>query len=259
MSEPTRRDLQESWPGPDRAARTESLLVEGLDLYLQGDYDAAIHLWTRLLFIDRHHARARAYISRARAAIGERQRRTDEALGRIDRFLDEGCLDQARVVLSTIGRAAGADEAIAQRWARLERLARVHRPDLSFPSHEEIAHALPVNRRLYARLIVHLLAATAFGLLVATLIESPVISEWISGASDGFVAPTGTPEQAVEALPATDVALIRARSLFARGRLPEAMSVLERVEGSPEADALRAEIQRWLLLPRTAGERRDVP
>ena len=40
----------------------ESLLVAGLDRYFAGDYDGAIHAWTRVLFLDRRHARARAYI-----------------------------------------------------------------------------------------------------------------------------------------------------------------------------------------------------
>ena len=38
------------------------------------DYEQAIHVWTRVLFLDRGHARARAYIERARSALAERQR-----------------------------------------------------------------------------------------------------------------------------------------------------------------------------------------
>ena len=60
--------------------RTEALLVQGLDRYFEGRYEDAIHLWTRLLFLDRGHARARAYINRARTALAEHQRRADELL-----------------------------------------------------------------------------------------------------------------------------------------------------------------------------------
>ena len=43
-------------------------------------YDLAINVWTRALFLDRGHARARAYIERARSAIAERQREGEELL-----------------------------------------------------------------------------------------------------------------------------------------------------------------------------------
>ena len=52
-------------------------------------------------------------------------------------------------------------------------------------------------------------------------------------------------------LSSSEVAVIRARTLYGRGRLAEALQALDRVEdGSPirqEADALRVEIQRLLL------------
>ena len=69
MAEPRRLD---SVPPPTRlpiaTARLEALLVDGLERYFTGRYEDAIHLWTRVLFLDRSHARARAYIDRARRA-----------------------------------------------------------------------------------------------------------------------------------------------------------------------------------------------
>jgi hypothetical protein len=51
-----------------------------------------------------------------------------------------------------------------------------------------------------------------------------------------------------------DVALVRARQLYARGRLAEALDVLDRVDGvngsRESVDRLRVEIQRWLLMSR---------
>ena len=58
----------------ERDAKIEQLLLAGLDQYFAGQYDQAITVWTRALFIDRSHARARAYIERARSAQAERQR-----------------------------------------------------------------------------------------------------------------------------------------------------------------------------------------
>jgi hypothetical protein len=57
-----------------RESRIEELLLAGLDHYFNGQHELAISVWTRVLFLDRSHARARAYIERARGAIAERQR-----------------------------------------------------------------------------------------------------------------------------------------------------------------------------------------
>ena len=45
---------------------------------LRGRHELAINVWTRVLFLDRGHARARAYIERARSAVAERQREGEE-------------------------------------------------------------------------------------------------------------------------------------------------------------------------------------
>ncbi len=50
----------------DRDTRIEQLLLTGLDQYFAGEYEGAISAWTRVLFLDRGHARAKAYIDRAR-------------------------------------------------------------------------------------------------------------------------------------------------------------------------------------------------
>src|SRR6185295_20028157 len=63
-----------------RDAKIESLLLAGLDNYFASDYAQAINVWTRALFLDRNHARARAYIDRARSALAERQRESEELL-----------------------------------------------------------------------------------------------------------------------------------------------------------------------------------
>ena len=57
----------EALSGADDDARIEYLLVTGLDHYFAGEYEHAINLWTRVLFLDRNHDRARAYIDRAHA------------------------------------------------------------------------------------------------------------------------------------------------------------------------------------------------
>ena len=64
----------------DRDGKIEQLLLLGLDYYFAGQYEQAINVWTRALFLDRSHARARAYIERARSALAERQRESEELL-----------------------------------------------------------------------------------------------------------------------------------------------------------------------------------
>ena len=95
---PSRRRLESVLPpsAADRDSQAEALLVDGLDRYFAGRYEDAIHLWTRVLFLDRSHARARAYIDRARTALAERQRRAEEMLQASRELLEHGQTEAAR-------------------------------------------------------------------------------------------------------------------------------------------------------------------
>ena len=74
MADPLRDQDTSADVSPGRESRIEELLLAGLDHYFSGQHELAISVWTRVLFLDRSHARARAYIERARGAIAERQR-----------------------------------------------------------------------------------------------------------------------------------------------------------------------------------------
>src|SRR5437867_12090352 len=83
MTESSRSDPAHARDGAleaDRDAKIEQLLLVGLDHYFSAQYEQAINVWTRALFLDRSHARARAYIDRARSALAERQRESEELL-----------------------------------------------------------------------------------------------------------------------------------------------------------------------------------
>ena len=84
----------------DREARIEELLLSGLDHYFGGQYERAISVWTRIVFLDRHHDRARAYIERARSALAERQRESDECLHDGVVAYNAGEIDKARELLT---------------------------------------------------------------------------------------------------------------------------------------------------------------
>jgi len=65
MSDPLRTEsarASDAEAASDRDAKIEQLLLVGLDHYFAAHYELAINVWTRALFLDRSHARARAYI-----------------------------------------------------------------------------------------------------------------------------------------------------------------------------------------------------
>src|SRR3954471_12218113 len=106
-------------------SRIEELLLAGLDHYFNGQHELAISVWTRVLFLDRSHARARAYIERARSAIAERQREGEELLQTGAAAFHRGDAAGARRLLtSAVERGAPPDEALAL-LDRLDRLAPV--------------------------------------------------------------------------------------------------------------------------------------
>src|SRR5438270_13081997 len=100
MPDPLRHegDLLASETG--RETRIEELLLAGLDHYFSGQHELAISVWTRVLFLDRAHARARAYIERARGAIAERQREGEELLQTGMAAFERGDTTQARELLT---------------------------------------------------------------------------------------------------------------------------------------------------------------
>src|SRR5919112_335185 len=82
-------------------SRIEELLLAGLDHYFNGQHELAISVWTRVLFLDRSHARARAYIERARGAIAERQREGEELLQTGAAAFQRGDAEGARRLLTS--------------------------------------------------------------------------------------------------------------------------------------------------------------
>lgn len=254
MSDSKRAEFQNRGAAADRDGRTEALLVEGLDQYFRANYEEAIHLWTRVLFLDRTHARARAYIARARTAISERQRRSEEMLHTIGELLGAGELERARRMLSHVEQTAGADEKVAELWARIERVARTRPNGLAAGMAAAVVDVVPVRTwRPRARSTVAFVAAAAAGLLLITAAASPALGDWFSGEAR---APGGVTLRMdpLPTLSSSDAALVRARTLYAGGRLAEALAALDRSDANgPDReaiDALRIELQQWLLTPR---------
>jgi len=243
----------------DRDAKIEQLLLVGLDHYFGTQYDQAINVWTRVLFLDRSHARARAYIERARSALAERQRESEELLQTGAAAFQRGDGDEARRLLqAAIEGGASPDEALplldrlnrleasgtSQQAAPVPRSRRVGTPRTGSKGLPVSAFAVSVTFAV-ALIVAGAAAATAWGPLDwRALLALPV-------APVGFV-PVPVSREVGPALPTRgEAALARARTLSAQGRLHDAIAALDLVRPTdaqkPDADRLRGEIQRQLI------------
>lgn len=243
---------------PERESRIEELLLAGLDHYFNGQHELAISVWTRVLFLDRSHARARAYIERARGAIAERHREGEELLQNGAAAFSRGDADDARRLLtSAVERGARPEEALAM-LERLDRLApaETFEPLPDIPARQRrrglIGRGDGATERKGIRAAT-LLLVLAIGLASGVL----MMNAWSSGMLPWGPAPaaTVTPTRTVlDPLPvptASEVSLARARALTGSGRLRDALSALDAIRrGDPlraQADELRSRIQQQLL------------
>ncbi len=131
MSDPARTDESDGLDPHavgDGDARVEQLLLAGLDHYFAGRYEQAVHVWTRVLFLDRGHARARAYIERARSALAERQRHSDELLHRGTAAFEDGQVVAARRLLTAAVEQGAPTEVALAYLGRLDRLSSASLP-----------------------------------------------------------------------------------------------------------------------------------
>ena len=259
MSDPLTTDAAaaDALVGRQRDARVEQLLLIGLDRYFSGEYEQAIHVWTRVLFLDHGHARARAYIDRARSAQAERQRESDELLHRGTAAFEDGRADAARDLLTAaVERGAPPDVALAY-LGRLDRLAGVGgMPDTSMaakPHAVEFDGPSRLDRRPAARSRFWLLGAAGIAGVLCLLWAGGVIVD-ISGwaPSVGRSAPIAAVSADPLPVPlASDVALARARALFSTGHARDALRLLGSISPADpnrtEADRLLADVQRTLL------------
>jgi hypothetical protein len=269
MSDPLRSDPSralEPVSEAERDAKIEQLLLAGLDHYFAARYEQAINVWTRALFFDRSHPRARAYIERARSAQAERQRESDELLQNGLAAFNRGDTGGARRLLQiAIEEGAPADEALAV-LGRLDRLEQGQGGDarrLFTPASGQPASP-PRRWRPSFSLAVQMavIALIAFFLAAAGRPEWFALFDLREGAPTAQTAPPFV-ESAPELPRRGEMALDRARTLVAAGRLRDALVVLDRVRPTdPEradADRLRGDVQKQLIalagMPAASGDR----
>ena len=96
--------------GRHEAPRIGGLLQQGRGLFRNGRLQQAIHVWTRILFLDRNNRAARDAIDQAKRVIAERQRELDAlvlAAGQCEASGDRrGALQRVNKVLSLDPRHA---------------------------------------------------------------------------------------------------------------------------------------------------------
>jgi tetratricopeptide (TPR) repeat protein len=267
MTDPLRTNpLNENRPSIDgdaeRDAKIESLLIAGLDQYFAADYAQAIDIWTRALFLDRSHARARAYIDRARSAMAEQQRESEELLHNGVAAFERGEMEAARQMLNAAVQRGGAHDVAL---AFLTRIDRIHAATPAEPAQLVPTSRLPFSARTVTStrsrprwastvLIVFLVAAVAVA--VASWDQ---LGEWIPALNSGSqagLAPARMPQEPLIVPRSAETALDRARALYQSGRPYDALRTVDLVRPTDplrgEADKLKATIQRELLAYQTS-------
>lgn len=243
---------------PDRDARIEALLLAGLDHFVGGHYEQAINVWTRVSFLDRHHARARAYTERARQAIAERQRESDELLHRgVDAF-ERGDTDAARELISRAIAEIGPNDLASALLARLSRLQMTAVIAGAEADPSPLAEAVPQGgdprrRRTDAWRTAVLTGAAVVG-VAGLVVASLLLQTW---GEDAPVPADMTLSAPVERLPVVrgaELEVERARLLSAGGHLRDALATLDAADRleplRADVVSLRAEIQQRILEPR---------
>jgi tetratricopeptide (TPR) repeat protein len=248
----------------ERDTRIEDLLLAGLDHYFAGEFELAITVWTRVLFFDRAHARARAYIDRARSAMAERQRESDELLHEGMAAFHRGEGVAARDLL-TSAIARGGNQDVAQAFLdRLDRLQGVppspeeavssepsRRPRAADREHRPAPRPLKGPIRLWPLIVVALLSGAAmFGAASRDLFE-PLLRVDRNWRPVRAMPPPSPRPDPLPIARAADVALAKAQALYAAGRLADALRMVETIRSAdplfPEAARLRARIQQALF------------
>ncbi len=268
MSDPLRTDgsrPNDAGSALDRDAKIEQLLLVGLDHYFAAHYELAINVWTRALFLDRSHARARAYIERARTALAERQRESEELLQNGVAAFRRGDGDEARRLLqAAIDGGAPSEEAldVLDRMNRIETAvapAAAARSDRR--SRDEASHApRRLSRSLGGLLAFFVLGAAIVALAVFAASRDQI--DWRSlldlarsagrvAAPAAVVVPPVVRESALPLPRRAETILARARTLAAGGHLHDALAILESIRPTDplkaDAERLRGDIQRQLL------------
>jgi tetratricopeptide (TPR) repeat protein len=264
MSDPLRTDpLGPASPehsDVERDAKIESLLLAGLDHYFASNFTQAIDVWTRALFLDRNHARARAYIERARSALGEQQRESEELIHNGVAAFERGEIEAARQLLNAAVQRGGAHEVALAFLTRIDRISAAPTPVANVPAIAPARptftpSAEPVRRsrsRVWASILVlAVAAATAYTVMSWNQVRLLMPRLGFGAESQTDLAPVRLANEPLVLPRSSETAFDRANALFASGRLYDAIRAVDLVRPTDplraDAEKLKAAIQRELL------------
>jgi len=260
VSDPLRSDSissPEHHNAAERDAKIESLLLTGLDHYFSSDYAQAIDVWTRALFLDRGHARARAYIERARSALAEQQRESEELLHSGVAAFERGEMDAARQLLNAAVQRGGAHEVALAFLTRIDRI-NAAAPLAAAPAvvsaktaalHDDAPARVPDSRLLKAVIATAIVGTIAYAVMSWDEVRR-FLPNFGADSEAGLVPRPPVQEPLIVPL-GSETAIERANQLFHAGHLHDALRALDVVRPVDplrgDADRLKADIQRELI------------
>ena len=253
--------------------KSDALMRQGEELFALGMFSQAIHVWTRILFLERGHVEAREAIERGKKAVAEQHRLLDLELAAATDLFERGESEQAaakvRSVLSLDPRNHEGHQLAGRIHAAARRIetalgtavpAREPSPEtkrglLLRVSHASprrdarMAHASPLKM---ASFVLGAILVFASGALYLHLNWESIVSD---GAFSAGALSRGVSERAAVPLPATsDLYYFNGARLFAKGRYRDALDELSLVE----RDSAAAESARGLILRIEERLLRDV-
>jgi len=253
MSEPLRTAPDDPAPSTDedREALIERLLLAGLDQYFAGKHEQAINVWTRVAFLEGGQGRARAYIERARGALAESQRRSEELVHTGVAAYHAGNLDTARELLNRALDEGDASETALVFLQRLSRLEAANKGPEASGKRRRLARSRRTESHAGSTNWLTTILASVATVAAILMVAQPVAS-WLIDLPE--TAPLVAEPDRVESLPivrGAEMRLARARQLYADGRLRDALRLLDEIGiADPlrgDADRLKADVQRDLL------------
>ncbi len=233
-----------------------------------GMYERAIHVWTRILFLEKSDARAKPAIERAKRALSERQRVLDEELAVATSLIERGDLVAAT---ARVYQVLSVDPRNSEGYQLAERIAaKKRRPDSAPPvavSKQVVNEELPAAKRGLLLRVSRTAAPhyqrgasgsrlkmAGFALGAVLVFASGALYlrlNWESLVSDGaFVAgglmAAGAAEPDEAYVPgSSELRYYNGARLFAKGRYREALAELALVAGDdPVAEQARGLILR---------------
>jgi tetratricopeptide (TPR) repeat protein len=253
-------EIREPHPGPslDLADRKEisspselepkidELMRQGDRLVRSGRYQQAIHVWTRILFLDRGSYPARDAIEKAKRMLAERQREIDMMVLDATQFHRDGDRQKAKKLLDHVLSIDPRHTEARSLWEKLDTLERRGENSLSSNAELEMEPSPRPRRRARRGAVTRARGNPELPLKMTVFLFSALCLLALGGLYlhlnwDFLVrdsAFASSPHEGQDLLNERDIPLptlselhyFNGARLFAKGQYREALSSLERVD-----------------------------